>query len=135
ALTASGVTARIEEHEVRVGGPHMVGELGLEPLAETAPWGERGRTVLHVLVDGEIVGALGLADEVRPESRQAVEELHDRDIQVVMITGDAEPVARAVAEDLGIDQVFAQVRPENKSAKVAELQQKSHGVARVATRV
>ena len=131
ALTASGVTARIDGHEVRVGGPHMIGELGIEPLAETTPWGESGRTVLHVLIDGEIVGALGLADEVRPESRQAVEELHARDVQVVMITGDAEPVARAVAEELGIDAVFAQVRPENKSAKVAELQQQGHVVAMV----
>ena len=131
ALTASGVVARIDDREVRVGGPHMLSELGLEPLVQTGAWGDRGRTVLHVLIDGEIVGGLALADEVRPESRQAVEELHARGLAVVMITGDAEPVARAVAADLGIDQVFAQVRPENKSAKVAELQQQGQVVAMV----
>ncbi|WP_235912222.1 heavy metal translocating P-type ATPase [Ruania zhangjianzhongii] len=131
ALTASGVTAQIDGREVRVGGPHMIGELGLEPLAETSAWGERGRTVLHVLVEGQIVGALALADEVRAESRQAVAELHEQGVGVAMVTGDAEPVARAVAAELGIDQVFAQVRPENKSAKVAELQEQGRTVAMV----
>ena len=71
---------------------------------------------------GPVVGALKLADEVRPESRQAVDELHRLGIEVVMITGDAEPVARAVAAELDIDRVFAGVRPEDKAAKVAELQ-------------
>ncbi len=69
------------------------------------------------------MGALKLADEIRPESRQAVDALHKLGIKVVMITGDAEPVARAVADGLGIDRVFAGVRPEDKAAKVAELQQ------------
>ena len=78
--------------------------------------------MLHVLVDGSVAGALKLADEVRPESRQAVDALHRLGIEVVMITGDAEPVARAVADELGIDRVFAGVRPEDKAAKVAELQ-------------
>jgi Cu2+-exporting ATPase len=93
--------------------------------------------VLHVLADGAVVGALKLADEIRPESRQAVEALHKLDIEVVMITGDAEPVARAVADELGIRRVFAGVRPGDKAAKVAELQQEGldgrrgakHGVA------
>src|SRR5699024_460738 len=87
--------------------------------------------VLHVLVDGAVAGALALADEVRPESREAVDALHELGVHVVMITGDAEPVARAVAEELGIDQVFAQVRPEHKSEKVAELQQQGRVVAMV----
>ena len=85
------------------------------------PWHDEGAIVLHVLVDGAVAGALKLADEVRPESRQAVDALHKLGIQVVMITGDAESVARAVADDLGIDRVFAGVRPEDKAAKVAEL--------------
>ena len=85
--------------------------------------------MLHVLVDDAVVGALKLADEVRPESRQAVEALHKLGIEVVMITGDAESVARAVADDLGIERVFAGVRPEDKSAKVAELQQEGLKVA------
>nr|KEP24376.1 hypothetical protein DA06_16075 [Georgenia sp. SUBG003] len=87
--------------------------------------------MLHVLVDGEIAGALALADEVRPVSREAVDALHGLGVHVVMITGDAEPVARAVADELGIDQVFAQVRPEHKSEKVAELQRQGRTVAMV----
>ena len=87
-----------------------------------AAWHSEGAIVLHVLVDGTVAGALKLADEVRPESRQAVDALHRLGIEVVMITGDAEPVARAVADELGIDRVFAGVRPEDKAAKVAELQ-------------
>ena len=85
--------------------------------------------MLHVLVDDAVVGALKLADEVRPESRQAVDALHRLGIEVVMITGDAESVARSVADDLGIERVFAGVRPEDKSAKVAELQQEGLKVA------
>ena len=77
--------------------------------------------MLHVLVDGSVVGALKLADEVRPESRQAVDALHRLGIEVVMITGDAERVAMAVARAVGIGRVFAGVRPEDKAAKVAEL--------------
>jgi Cu2+-exporting ATPase len=80
---------------------------------------------------GRVVGAFALADEIRPESREAVDALHRRDIEVVMITGDAEPVARAVGRELGIDQVFAGVRPEDKDAKVAGLQQEGRVVAMV----
>jgi Cu2+-exporting ATPase len=74
-----------------------------------------------------VVGALKLADEVRPESRQAVDALHRLGIEVVMITGDAESVARSVADDLGIDRVFAGVRPAEKASKVAELQAEGFG--------
>jgi Cu2+-exporting ATPase len=81
--------------------------------------------------DGEVVGGLALADEIRPESREAVEALQALGVEVVMITGDAEPVARSVAEDLGIRRVFAGVRPEDKSAKVAELQSEGLKVAMV----
>ena len=84
-----------------------------------------------MLVDEEVVGALALADEIRPESRQAVEALHARGITVVMITGDAEAVAQSVARELGIDRVFAGVRPEHKAAKVAELQAEGLTVAMV----
>jgi Cu2+-exporting ATPase len=87
--------------------------------------------VLHVLVDGEVVGALAVADEVRAESFDAVRALHARGIQVVMITGDALPVAQSVADALGIDRVFAGVRPEDKSARVALLQAEGRRVAMV----
>ncbi len=131
ASTAVGVRATVEGREVAVGGPALLAEHGHEALAATGDWSEEGATVLHVLVDGEVAGALALADEVRPESREAVDALHGLGIRVVMITGDAEPVARAVAAELGIDQVSAQVRPEHKSQKVAELQDEGRTVAMV----
>src|SRR5690606_33203740 len=114
-----------------VGGPNLLAEHGMAPLAATQPWSDRGQIVLHVVVDGRVAGALGLADEVRQESREAVDALHALGIRVVMITGDAAPVAKAVGAELGIDQVFAGVRPEDKSSKVASLQGEGRTVAMV----
>lgn len=131
ASAAVGVTATVDGRRVAVGGPHLLAEQGRDPLPLPEAWAERGATILHVLVDGQLAGALALEDEVRPESRDAVEALHALGIHVVMITGDAEPVARAVATDLRIDQVFAGVRPEHKSAQVRELQRQGHTVAMV----
>jgi P-type E1-E2 ATPase len=131
ASAAVGVTAIVDGRTVAVGGPHLLAEHELDPLPEARGWAETGSTVLHVLIDGHIVGVLGVADEVRPESDQAVEALHALGIEVVMITGDAEAVAEAVAAELGIDQVFAGVRPEHKSEKVVELQREGRTVAMV----
>jgi Cu2+-exporting ATPase len=128
---AVGVSATVDGHQVRVGGPRLLEEAGQTELPEAAAWHSEGAIVLHVLLDGSVVGALKLADEVRPESRQAVDALHRLGIEVVMITGDAEPVAQAVADELGIDRVFAGVRPEDKAAKVAELQTEGLKVAMV----
>ncbi|WNG92748.1 heavy metal translocating P-type ATPase [Mycobacterium sp. ITM-2016-00318] len=128
---AVGVTATVGGREVRVGGPRLVQEAGQTELVEAAAWHHDGAIVLHVMVDGTVVGALRLADEVRQESRETVDALHRQGIEVVMITGDAEPVARAVAAQLGIDRVFAGVRPEDKTAKVAELQREGLTVAMV----
>ncbi|WP_154794054.1 heavy metal translocating P-type ATPase [Occultella kanbiaonis] len=139
AVPGQGVRAMVPDdagpaREVSVGGPGLLAATGREPLADTAWLAEQadaGRTVLHVLVDGRVVAALALADEVRPESREAVAALRDRGVEVVMITGDAEPVARAVAADLGITEVFAGVHPEHKSAKVRQLQERGASVAMV----
>ncbi|WP_425554616.1 heavy metal translocating P-type ATPase [Georgenia daeguensis] len=131
ASTAVGVTATVDGRRVAVGGPNLLAKHGLDPLPQTAAWGDRGAIVLHILVDGQVAGALALEDEVRQESREAVDALHALGVHVVMITGDAEPVARAVAAELGIDQVFAGVRPENKSEKVLELQRQGRTVAMV----
>ena len=87
--------------------------------------------MLWVVVDDQVAGALTLADEVRPESRAAVDSLHDRGVKVVLITGDARQVAEGVAIELGIDEVFAEVLPDDKDAKVAELQHRGHRVAMV----
>jgi len=118
---AVGVTAVVEGREVRVGGPALLEETGQRELPDSRPWRAGGATVLHVLVDGVVAGALALADEIREESREAVEALQAMGIEVLMITGDAEPVARSVAAELGVTRFFAGVRPQDKSAKVAEL--------------
>ncbi|GAB3597536.1 heavy metal translocating P-type ATPase [Microbacterium tumbae] len=128
---AVGVTAVVEGREIRVGGPRMLEEIGAVPLPEAEGWAGEGAIVLHIAADGQAVGALRLADAVRPESRDAVAALRRRGVEVVMITGDAEPVARAVAAELGIERVFAGVRPEDKAAKVVELQHEGRKVAMV----
>ncbi|MGS0562715.1 heavy metal translocating P-type ATPase [Microbacterium aurugineum] len=128
---AVGVTASVDGAEVRVGGPKLLDEVGGEEIAAADEWREDGAIILHVVLDGRVVGGLRLADEIRPESREAVGALHRRGVEVVMITGDAQAVAESVAAELGIDRVFAGVRPEDKSAKVAELQREGKKVAMV----
>ncbi|MFC9981891.1 heavy metal translocating P-type ATPase [Gordonia sp. NPDC127522] len=128
---AVGVSASVDGQGVRVGGPNLLAEHGLDELPVASSWRERGAIILHVLIDDRVVGAFRLADEVRPESRVAVDELHARDVQVVMITGDAQAVADDVAGRLGIDRVYAGVRPEDKAAIVADLQHEGRRVAMV----
>ena len=133
--TGRGVTATVEGVRVAVGGPALLRELDLpvpEPLtAQIGQWRSHGAAVLYVVGDGEVLGVLALEDEIRPESREAVEALHALGIKVVMLTGDARQVAEAVAADLGIDEVFAEVLPEDKDAAVAALQSRGHTVAMV----
>lgn len=135
AVAGRGVEATVTGQNVAVGGPVLLRERRLSPPPElrqqTEAWASRGAAVLHVVADGQVIGALELEDEVRPESRQAVEALHRENVRVVMITGDAWPVAEAVAADLGIDEVFAEVLPEDKDGKVAELQSRRERVAMV----
>jgi Cu2+-exporting ATPase len=99
--------------------------------AQTTPWANRGAAILHVVRDGHIIGALALEDAIRPEAAEAVAALKERGVRVVMITGDARPVAEAVARDLGIDEVFAEVLPEDKDSTVAALQARGERVAMV----
>ncbi|MFK0400923.1 heavy metal translocating P-type ATPase [Microbacterium sp. NPDC090225] len=128
---AVGVRAIVDGTDVRVGGPKMLDEIGADELPVAETWRATGAIILHAVVDGTVVGAFALADEVRDESRTAVDDLNRRGVEVVMITGDAQAVADAVAADLGIRRVFAGVRPEDKSAKVAELQREGRTVAMV----
>ncbi|GAB3698303.1 heavy metal translocating P-type ATPase [Nocardiopsis oceani] len=128
---AVGVKATVDGAVVEVGGPYLLDQRGQDALPVAGQWGAQGAIILHVLADGAVIGALRLADGIRPESRDAVQALHATGVQVVMITGDAQAVAGTVAEDLGIDRVFAGVRPEGKSAKVAELQHEGLKVAMV----
>ena len=135
AMPGRGVQARVDGAAVAVGGPALLRERGLAVPAKLREvvqgWEGRGAAVLHVVRDGEVAGALALEDQVRPESRAAVGALHRLGVKVAMITGDAWQVARAVAADLGIDEVFAEVLPEDKEATVAGLQRRGRTVAMV----
>jgi Cu2+-exporting ATPase len=130
-----GVAATVDGVEVAVGGPGLLRERALsvpgELIGATAAWEERGASVLYVVHDGRVVGALAAEDRVRPQSRATIELLHERGVTVAMITGDARRVAEAVAAELGIDEVHAEVLPADKSATVAELQRRGHVVAMV----
>nr|WP_259614219.1 MULTISPECIES: heavy metal translocating P-type ATPase [Microbacterium] len=128
---AVGVRARVDGHVVQVGGPYMLEQEHAVELPVADEWRGEGAIILHVLVDGQVMGALRLADEIRSESRHAVDALHERGVQVVMITGDADAVAASVAGELGIDRYFAGVRPEDKASKVKELQHEGRKVAMV----
>jgi Cu2+-exporting ATPase len=134
-IPGRGVEATVDGVTVAVGGPALLRQRALETPAaladRLAEWSGRGAAVLHVVRDGRIAGALALEDEIRPESSEAVEELHRLGITVVMITGDARPVAEAVGKTLGIDEVMAEVLPEDKDAAVAALQARGLKVAMV----
>ena len=135
SLTGSGVTARVDGVEVSVGGPGLLRDHGLEVPADLAaaaePWRADGAAVLWLVRSGVVVAAFALRDAVRPESAEAVRRLHDAGVRVAMVTGDAQQVADSVARQLGIDEVFAEVRPDEKDARVAELQQRGQRVAMV----
>ncbi|KAF0962633.1 heavy metal translocating P-type ATPase [Rhodococcus sp. T7] len=135
SLPGRGVRAVVDGEDVAVGGPAMLAELNVtvpdDVAAQTERWVGRGAAVLHVVRDGKALGAVALEDAVREESRQAIDALHARGVKVAMITGDARQVADAVAADLGIDEAFADVLPENKDAQVAALQARGHRVAMV----
>ncbi|WP_420838507.1 heavy metal translocating P-type ATPase [Cryobacterium flavum] len=128
---AVGVTATVGGREVRVGGPKLLDEVGASEIVHADQWRDEGAIILHVVQDGAVIGGLKLADEIRPESHDAVDALHKLGVEVVMITGDAQAVADAVGAELGIDRVFAGVRPEDKSAKIEELQKEGKKVAMV----
>lgn len=135
SMTGRGVRATVAGRTLHVGGPALLTELAaVEPstLAEvTRGWRDRGAAVLHVVDGGRILGAVSLEDAVRSESRQAIAALQDRGIKVAMVTGDARQVADAVAAELNIDEVFAEVLPADKDKKVAELQARGLKVAMV----
>ncbi|WGZ80797.1 copper-translocating P-type ATPase [Arthrobacter sp. EM1] len=135
SMTGRGVRATVDGKTIQVGGPALLRDLEAhEPeslAAATGAWMDRGAAVLHIIDGQRILGAVSLEDAVRTESRQAVKALQDRGIKVAMITGDAQQVASAVAEELNIEEVFAEVLPADKDKKVAELQARGLKVAMV----
>jgi Cu2+-exporting ATPase len=136
AITGRGVEANVDGVTYAVGGPALLRERGLgDPPAlrdQVEEWKQRGAAVLYLVrSDAGVVGALALEDAVRPEAKEAVDALHGLGVRVAIITGDARQVADHVAAQLGIDEVFAEVLPEDKDAKVSELQQRGVRVAMV----
>ncbi|MDX1689863.1 MAG: heavy metal translocating P-type ATPase [Acidimicrobiia bacterium] len=130
-----GVQATVEGAEIAVGGPQLLEARALEipaDLAEDADaWRDRGAAVLAVVRDGSVVGVIALEDALRPEAAEAVDLLHDAGVSVSLITGDARSVAERVADDLGIDEVHAEVLPEDKDVVVGRLQDEGRVVAMV----
>jgi Cu2+-exporting ATPase len=135
ARPGRGVEAEVDGVRYALGGPALRRERDLaEPgaLAVAADaWRARGAAVLYLVRDDRIVGALALEDQVRPEAREAVRALQARGRRVIMITGDAREVAEAVGAELGLDEVRAEVLPEDKEAAVAALQASGRSVAMV----
>jgi len=120
---------------IYVGGPNLLRYLDVEPNEQLESFadeaGERGQGVVYLLCDGQTIGAVALADVVREESYEAIEALHDMGIEIAMLTGDSEDVARAVSEELDINTYFAEVLPEDKDKKIIELQEQDKLVAMV----
>ncbi|OFW56086.1 MAG: copper-translocating P-type ATPase [Actinobacteria bacterium RBG_16_64_13] len=135
AVAGKGVGASVDGTDYHVGGPALLeAEKAQVPgvlreAAEAAA--DRGQAAIYLLRDGSAIAVFAVADAIREESREAIRALHDRGIKVAMLTGDAQAVADAVAAELGIDTVFAQVLPEDKASKVRELQQQGKRVAMV----
>jgi len=116
---------------VAVGGPRLLADASLEAPSVAADWDREGRTVLYVIVDGRVSGVIAVEDEIRPESKEAIDDLHAAGIKVAMITGDSQAVADSVARRLGIDEVAAQVLPVDKADAVKRFQEGGRKVAMV----
>jgi Cu+-exporting ATPase len=125
AVPGRGVTARVSGRVVRVGTPLHLESSGVELSSASdvlGPLAESGRTPLLVALEGEVVGALGVADPIKPDSRAAVQRLKDAGLRVVMLTGDHEATAEAVGREIGVDEVHARVLPEAKADHISGLQ-------------
>ncbi len=135
AITGRGVQAVVEGRRLAVGGPNLLQAAGLAQAPDlqafTGEAAARGQGVVYLLEGDRVLAAFAVADAVRPESREAVRRLHELGIGVVMMTGDAQAVADAVARELGIETVFAQVLPGDKAARIEALQREGKRVAMV----
>jgi Cu2+-exporting ATPase len=135
ALPGRGAQAKVDGKTVVVGGPRLLSHTKavVSPEIEklTSSWSDKGKTVTYVVEDGRLLGALALEDEIRPESREAVQDLHQLGLQVAMITGDSKKVADSVAHEIGIDRVAAEVLPADKASAVKGFQANGAKVAMV----
>ena len=135
ALKGRGVQATAENETYYVGGPRLLEMLSLTPEGSIATFtnsaNNNAQTVVYLTTKDRIISAISIADVIRSESKQAIAELHNMGIEVAMLTGDSQAVAKAVANQLGIQRVFAEVLPEHKDQKVIELQKQGKRVAMV----
>ncbi len=135
ALPGRGAQARVNGENIVIGGPRLLteGKIALPPELEklTTSWASEGKTVLYVVAEGRLLGAFAAEDEIRPESKEAVMELHELGIRVAMITGDSKTVADSVARRIGIDEVASEVLPADKAAAVKRFQSGGKRVAMV----
>jgi Cu+-exporting ATPase len=134
ALMGSGVQAKINGQEVLVGKPNWFNEMGInfdDAKDQVRSLQDEGKTVMMVVVDKKLAGMIAVADTVKPESAEAIQELHEQNLKVVMLTGDNTQTARAIASEVNIDEIVAEVRPEEKSAKIKGLQDKGEKVGMV----
>ncbi|WP_242336139.1 MULTISPECIES: heavy metal translocating P-type ATPase [unclassified Anaeromyxobacter] len=135
AIPGHGVRARVDGRERHVGGPNLLRRLGVAPPAELDAFSreaaERGQSVVFLVEEGRAFAAFAVADAVRPESPAAVRRLHEMGLEVAMLTGDSRAVATAVAGELGIDAVHAEVLPDRKSEVIEALQRSGKRVAMV----
>ncbi|MCW4047456.1 MAG: copper-translocating P-type ATPase [Candidatus Bathyarchaeota archaeon] len=132
AVPGKGVQGTVEGKEVYVGSPNLLKEMNIEVNDEKIlTLQEGGKTVVFTVVNGKLAGAFALADKVREESRGAIHDLKAAGVKVFMLTGDAEVVAKGVSKELGIDDYFAQVLPDQKAEKIKSLKEKGYRVAMV----
>jgi P-type Cu2+ transporter len=135
ALAGRGAKALVDGKSVEIGGPRLLTEakIAVPPEVEklTTLWASDGKTVLYSVAQGQLLGAFAVEDEIRPESTEAVSELHGLGIRVAMITGDSKAVADSVAHRIGIDEVAAEVLPADKAAAVKKFQTGGKKVAMV----
>ncbi|HRP63711.1 MAG TPA: heavy metal translocating P-type ATPase [Phycisphaerales bacterium] len=137
ATAGRGVRATIGGRTLYVGGPALLKELNIQPderlQGAASEFEEKSQSAIYLIEDARVLAAFAIADAIRPASFDAVKRLHDAGIEVILLTGDSEAVATAVARELGIksESVFAQVLPEDKAAKIEELQSRGKRVAMV----
>ncbi|HEV8681840.1 MAG TPA: heavy metal translocating P-type ATPase, partial [Actinomycetota bacterium] len=135
ALKGRGVRGMVDGEEIHLGGPRLLESLGTAPAGDLQDaverWSDEGKTVVSLVEAGKVSAVFALADVIRDESSDAIARLKKSGIRVAMITGDSEDVARWVARELALDEYFAEVLPENKAARVKDLQAQGNVVAMV----
>jgi Cu2+-exporting ATPase len=130
SITGKGIEGRVDGKQIKVVSPGYLREnnIGL-PTEQYEQLSEQGKTVVFVIIDDRLQGAIALGDSIREDSREAIQSLHDMGIQCIMLTGDNQQTAAYVANELGLDDFFAEVLPEEKAAKIKEVQQRGFKVA------